>query len=69
VDWLHPCGHRLIGLHVHGAMNLQVHQAPGTGSVGWASLALLTPVQALRAAKVDHTVSKKALLAGIGHLE
>jgi sugar phosphate isomerase/epimerase len=68
-DWLHAYGHRLIGLHVHDAVNLQVHQAPGTGSVDWASLAWLVPIRVPRIVEVDHTVSEKALLAGVGHLQ
>jgi sugar phosphate isomerase/epimerase len=68
-DWLRAYGHRLIGLHLHDAVNLQVHQAPGTGSVDWTSLALLAPVQVLRSVEVDHTVSEKALLAGVRHLQ
>jgi len=68
-DWLRAYGHRLVGLHLHDAVNLQVHQAPGTGSVDWASLALLTPVQVLRVVEADHTVSGKSLVAGIEHLQ
>lgn len=68
-DWLHAYGHRLIGLHLHDAVNLQVHQVPGTGRVDWAGLASLAPAQVLRTVEVDRPVSEKALFVGVRHLQ
>jgi len=69
VGWLHAYGHRLIGVHLHDSVALQVHQAPGAGDVDWASLAPLVPAGVLRTVEVDGTVSRDALLAGVEHLE
>ncbi len=69
VDWLRAYGQRLLGLHLHDALDLQVHQAPGVGSVDWPGLAVLAPPQALRVVEVNGAVSRQALLAGVEHLQ
>ena len=67
-DWLLAYGHRIIGMHLHDAMGIENHQAPGQGSVDWTGLASLVPANALRVMEVDRTVSADALRAGVGLL-
>jgi len=69
LDWLRAYGHRLVGLHLHDSVGLQVHQAPGAGDVDWAGLAGTMPAGVLRTVEVDGTVSREALLAGVKHLK
>lgn len=68
VDWLRAYGHRLVGLHLHDSVDLQVHRAPGAGDVDWVCLASLVPAGVVRTVEVDGTVSREALLAGVEHL-
>ena len=69
VDWLHAYGRRLIGVHLHDSVKVEVHQAPGTGDVDWAGLAAQVPAGVLRTVEVDGTVSREALLTGVEHLK
>jgi sugar phosphate isomerase/epimerase len=68
-DWLRAFGHRLVGLHLHDAVGLEVHRAPGAGSVDWAGLASFVQAQVPHVVEVDHTVSDKALIAGVRYLQ
>lgn len=69
IDWLLAYGPRIIGLHLHDAVVVDNHQAPGTGNVDWDKLASLIPANALRVMEVDKTVSSDAVQAGITHLK
>lgn len=69
IDWLKAYGQRLVGLHLHDAVNLKVHQAPGAGGVDWEGLAACVPAPVLRVVEVDHTVAPEALRAGVEHLQ
>ena len=67
-DWLRAYAPRLIGMHLHDAIGVTNHHAPGTGDVDWRALTPLAPPNALRVIEVDNTVSPDALRAGIAHL-
>ncbi len=69
VDWLRAYGSRLVGLHLHDAINLEVHRAPGAGSVDWAGLSSYVLGYALCVVEPNHTVSEEALRAGMRHLQ
>ena len=68
VDWLKAYGPCLIGLHLHDVVGLEVHQAPGEGSMDWGGLAALVPPGVSRVVEVDHTVSDDVLRVGVEHL-
>ena len=63
-NWLRAYGHRIIGMHLHEAVGVENHQAPGQGSVDWIGLAPLVLANALRVIEVDKTVSVDALREG-----
>jgi sugar phosphate isomerase/epimerase len=67
-DWLRAYGARLVGLHLHDAVGLEVHRAPGAGTVDWERLASLVPPQVVRTIEVYGGVSRQALLDGLQHL-
>jgi sugar phosphate isomerase/epimerase len=68
-DWLRAFQQRLIGLHLHNEEGLDVHRAPGEGSMDWKALAPLLPAAALRVIEVDQTVSLASLRAGFEYLQ
>ena len=68
IDWLLAYGPRIIGLHLHDAVGIDNHQAPGAGNVDWVKLGSLVPANALRVLEVDSTVTPEALRAGVSHL-
>ncbi len=69
VDWLREFCHRIVGMHLHDAVGISNHRAPGEGSVDWCGLApLASAADAVRVIEVDETVSEESLFAGIEHL-
>jgi sugar phosphate isomerase/epimerase len=67
-DWLQAFGHRLVGVHLHDVVGLEVHRAPGAGSVDWAVLAPLASAQVPRVVEVGDAVSESDLTGGVRHL-
>ncbi|MCI0476400.1 MAG: sugar phosphate isomerase/epimerase, partial [Anaerolineales bacterium] len=67
-DWLRAYASRLIGLHLHDAIGVTNHHAPGTGNVDWRALAPLVPSNILRVLEIDRTVSPDAARVGVAHL-
>ncbi len=68
-DWLRAYATRIVGLHLHDAVGVNNHCAPGVGNVDWVGLAALVPPHAIRTLEVDSTVSAEAVRAGVAHLK
>ena len=67
-DWLRAYAPRIIGMHLHDAIGVTNHHAPGSGNVGWRGLACYAPSNVVRVLEVDRTVSADAVRTGIAHL-
>lgn len=67
-DWLRAYASRVIGMHLHDAIGVTNHHAPGNGNVDWRGLAQLVPAHAIRVLEVDHQVSPDSVRAGVAHL-
>jgi len=68
VDWLRAYAPRVVGIHLHDAVGVTNHHAPGSGNVDWRALARYAPPNAIRVLEVDRTVPADAVRAGVAHL-
>jgi sugar phosphate isomerase/epimerase len=68
VEWLSAFGSRLVGMHLHDMVGLDVHRAPGSGEIDWASLLPYLPKDGLRVLEIDKNVAASGLQAGIQFL-
>ena len=68
VDWFKAYSSRIVGMHLHDAVGVDNHQAPGHGNIDWVGLAPLAPANAIRVMEVDTTVSVDELKTGVAHL-
>ena len=67
-DWLRAYAPRIIGMHLHDAVGVTNHHAPGSGNVDWRGLAKFAPVHAVRVLEVDKQVSPDDVKTGIQYL-
>jgi sugar phosphate isomerase/epimerase len=67
-DWLSAYAPHIIGMHLHDAIGVTNHHAPGSGNVDWKELAPYAPSNVVRVLEVDRTVSADAVRTGIAHL-
>jgi sugar phosphate isomerase/epimerase len=67
-DWLRAYAPRVVGIHLHDAVGVTNHHAPGSGNVDWRALARYAPPNAMRVLEVDRTVPADAVRAGVAHL-
>jgi sugar phosphate isomerase/epimerase len=68
IDWLRAYSSRIVGMHLHDAVGIDYHLAPGGGDVDWIALASLVPPNAIRILEVDRRVSGEAIRLGVQHL-
>jgi len=63
--WLGSFGSAMIGVHLHDAMGIRDHLAPGLGQVDWPRVARLLPAGALRTCEFGSFNSPDQVAAGL----
>ncbi len=69
IDWLQAYGGRIVGMHLHDAVGIENHRAPGQGNVDWRELAAFVPTNVIGVIEVDRHTLANDIHAGIQYLQ